>query len=140
MNDRVPRETTDRAFQSYGRCCNDEAFFEDFYNIFMSKSGEIRAMFTSTDMAEQRRLVRAGLMWLIMYARGSQGAKIDYLARTHDRSHMDVDPAWYTVWVDALMETLARHDPEFDRSLEMAWRETLKPGIEAMKQSYETVQ
>lgn len=136
MNDRVPRETTDLAFQSYGRCCNNEAFFEDFYNIFMSKSGEVRAMFANTDMAEQRRLVRAGLMWLIMYARGSEGAKIEHLTRTHDRNHMNVDPAWYTVWVDALMETVARHDPQFEDTLERAWRETLGPGIQAMKEGY----
>ncbi len=136
MTDRVSRETTDLAFQSYGRCCSNDAFFEDFYNIFMSKSGEVRAMFANTDMAEQRRLVRAGLMWLIMYARGSQGSKIEHLARTHDRHHMNVDPAWYTVWVDSLMETVARHDPEFDRPLEQAWRATLSPGIEAMKQGY----
>jgi hypothetical protein len=124
------------AFRSYGRCCNDEAFFEDFYQTLMGKSEAIRAMFINTDMAEQRRLVRAGLMWLIMYAQGSEGSKIEHLTRTHDRHHMNVHPDYYAYWVDSLMETVAQYDPKFDASLENAWRETLRPGIEMMKNGY----
>lgn len=135
MSARVPQETSDMAFRSYGRCCND-AFFEDFYQTLMGKSEEIRAMFANTDMAEQRRLVRAGLMWLIMYAQGSEGSKIEHLARTHNRHHMNVHPNYYAYWVDSLMETVAQYDPQFDSTLEKAWRETLKPGIDMMKDGY----
>lgn len=53
---------TDRVFQSYGRCCQHEAFFETFYRIFLDKSDEVRAMFEHTDMAEQRRLLRPAFL------------------------------------------------------------------------------
>ncbi len=136
MSARVSPELANKAFLSYGRCCNHEVFFEDFYKTLMDKSEDVRAMFANTDMVEQRRLVRAGLMWLIMYAQGSEGSKIDNLARTHDRHHMNVHPDYYRFWVDALMETVAKYDPKYDSTLDNAWRETVKPGIEMMKREY----
>lgn len=60
---------TDRVFQSCGRCCQHEAFFETFYQIFLDKSDEIRVMFEDTDMAEQRRLLSVVLSasWPVAY-------------------------------------------------------------------------
>ncbi len=51
----------DIVFQSYGRSCNNPAFFEDFYTIFMGKSADIRAMFANTNMSAQRALLSHSL-------------------------------------------------------------------------------
>lgn len=136
MTAKLPQAETDAVFQSYGRCCRDERFFEDFYNIFMSKSDEIRAMFDNTDMVEQRRLLRAGISWLIMYARGAPGQKLRDLGHSHNREGYNVRPAWYEIWLDSLVEAVALHDPEYDEALGRQWREVLRPGIDLMRNVY----
>lgn len=136
MTAMLPESSTNQVFQSYGRCCQNERFFEDFYSTFMSRSDEVRAMFDNTDMAEQRRLLRAGISWLIMYARGSSGLKLHDLGKSHNREGYNVRPAWYELWVDALVETVARHDPECTPELEQEWRQVLHPGIELMRSVY----
>ena len=126
----------DVAFQSYGRCCVNEQFFEDFYSFFMQKSDEIRAMFDNTDMPEQRRLLRAGISWLLMHARGAPGGKLRHLGETHNRNGYAVKPSWYALWIDALMEAVSRHDPKYSPELELSWRASLRPGIDLMREVY----
>ncbi len=127
---------TDRVFQSYGRCCQHEAFFETFYRIFLDKSDEVRAMFEHTDMAEQRRLLRAGISWLIMYARGGSDVKLRSLGESHGRNGYNVDPSLYGYWVDALLEAVEQYDPQFNSELGLEWREVLRPGIEVITGAY----
>ena len=128
----------DKVFQSYGRSCNNMVFFEDFYGIFMSKSPDVLNMFANTDMDAQRALLRSGILWLVMHARGMPDTKIRALGESHSRKNMDVKPAYYRVWLDALMETLARHDPEFTPELEQVWRRTLQPSIDMIAGMYES--
>lgn len=132
----LARADSDRVFQSYGRCCRNERFFEAFYRTFREKSEEIRAMFENTDMAEQRRLLRAGISWLIMYSRGAPGTKLQSLGESHNRHGYDVNPALYGYWVDALLETVEDFDPQFDSELGLQWREVLRPGIELISGAY----
>lgn len=126
----------DLVFQSYGRSCNQSGFYDTFYSIFMNKSPAIRAKFLNTDMRAQHGLLRGGIMWLIMHARGMSDSKIRALGRSHSQAQMDIHPALYDLWVDALMETLHKHDPQFDAQLEAIWRQTLKPSIEIIKSMY----
>ena len=123
---------TEQVFQSYGRCCRDETFFETFYKIFIGKSDEVRAMFTNTDMAEQRRLLRSGISWLIMYARGGSDIKLRNLAESHGPGGYAIPAHLYDVWVDSLMEAVAAYDPQFDANLEREWRAVLQPGIDIL--------
>lgn len=127
----------DIVFQSFGRSCNNPDFFEDFYDSFMSKSDQIRAMFKDTNMEAQRGLLRGGIMWLVMHARGMPDNKIRALGESHSRKHMDIHPSHYNYWVDALMETLHKHDPEFNDHMESVWRETIRPSIDLIKSMYD---
>ncbi|KAF0809325.1 hypothetical protein A167_01917 [Alcanivorax sp. S71-1-4] len=131
-----PVSDVDLVFQSYGRCCNREPFFEDFYRIFINRSDAVRAMFVNTDMAEQRRLLRAGISWLVMHARGAPGGKLRDLGKTHDRDGYNVPPALYEVWLDALMDTVKLHDPQYSAELDRQWRAVLKPGIDLIRDVY----
>jgi len=127
----------DIVFQSYGRSCNNPAFFEDFYTIFMGKSADIRALFANTNMESQRGLLRGGIMWLVMHARGVSDSKIRALGESHSKAKMNIHPSYYSLWLDALMETLHRHDPQFSPSLEQIWRATLKPSIDVITSMYD---
>lgn len=127
----------DLVFQSYGRSCNKAAFYQDFYSEFMNQSDEIRALFKDTNMDAQRGLLRGGIMWLVMHARGMSDSKIRALGESHSRKKMNIHPNHYGLWVNALMTTLARHDPEFTPQLEQTWRATITPSIELIQSLYE---
>lgn len=127
----------DLVFQSYGRSCNSPAFYQTFYDIFMSKSEDIRAMFVNTEMRAQHSLLRSGIMWLIMHARGMSDSKIRALGKSHSRGQLNIHPAHYALWLDSLMESLQQHDPEFNSSLEQAWRITLQPSINLIISMYD---
>ena len=124
-------------FQSYGRACHKPAFFEDFYDIFMGKSDDVRSMFKDTNMEAQRGLLRSGILCLVMHARGMPDTKIRALGESHSKRQMDIKPHYYSVWVDALMETLHRHDPDFTMDLENTWRNVMAPSINTIKSMYE---
>jgi len=126
----------DKVFQSYGRSCNNPAFYEDFYSNFMGKSPEIRSMFTDTDMTSQRSLLRGGIMWLVMHARGMSDTKIRALGESHSRDKLNINPMFYGMWLDALIETLRKHDPDFSLELEQSWRNALRPSIEMIQSMY----
>ncbi|MFL0806119.1 MAG: globin [Oceanobacter sp.] len=128
----------DKVFQSYGRSCNNMVFFEDFYSIFMAKSPDILNMFANTNMDAQRALLRSGILWLVMHARGMPDTKIKALGESHSRKNMNINPAYYSLWLDALLETLSRHDPEFTPELEQTWRRTLQPSIDIIAGMYES--
>ena len=132
----VSTQAADAAFQSFGRCCKNEVFFEDFYTTFQATSEDIRRMFVNTNMAEQRRLLRAGVMWLLMYARGASGGKLEHLAKTHNRDGYNVNPALYSLWVDALLETVRKHDPQYNVDLDRHWRDAVRPGIEIIQKGW----
>jgi hypothetical protein len=132
----VSSQDNDLVFQSYGRCCRREQFFEDFYSIFLSKSDVVRGMFTHTDMAEQRRLLRAGITWLLMFSRGAPGSKLRHLGETHCRKGYDVHPTLYALWVEALMEAVQRNDSSYSPELDVRWRNVLRPGIEVIQSAY----
>lgn len=127
---------TDSVFQSYGRCCRKEQFFKDFYDFFMDSSDEIRQRFVNTDMAAQRHLLRNGIMQLILVARGMSDRKLRALGESHNRDNFNINPAWYTLWLDSLMKAVDKHDPEYNTELDAQWREVLRPGIELIRGAY----
>jgi len=127
---------TDLVFQSYGRCCNRDEFFVDFYEYFMSSSEAIKQRFVNTDMAAQRHLLRNGVLQLILTARGMPDRKLKALGESHNRSNYNIQPEWYSLWLEALMKTVRRHDPQYTKELEKAWREVLTPGINLIRGAY----
>jgi len=127
---------SDIVFQSYGRCCNNEHFFIDFYDRFMGSSEAIRALFQHTDMPAQRHLLRNGIMQLVLHARGMPDTKLRALGCSHSRKGYNIRPEWYGLWLDALLVTLRKYDPEFDDDTALAWRRAIEPGIELIRGAY----
>jgi len=121
---------------SYGRCCASPAFFDDFYQRFLASSPRVREKFAHTDMAAQQRLLRHGIMNLVLVARGLPATKLRQLGESHCRARLDIDPELYERWVDCLLATLAQHDPAFDEALRAEWRHVLEAGIAVMRSHY----
>lgn len=132
----MEQAASDIVFQSYGRCCNNEQFFVDFYDRFMGTSEEIRALFAETDMKQQRHLLRNGIMQLVLHARGMPDTKLRALGESHSRRGYRIQPQWYSLWLQALLDTIREHDPDFDSMVESSWREAIGPGIEVIRNAY----
>ena len=61
---------------------------------------------------------------------------LEYIAKRHDRHHLNIEPELYGLWLEALIATVREFDTEFDLSVENAWRSVLGYGIEYMISHY----
>ncbi|MCJ0971774.1 globin [Pseudomonas sp. PS1] len=127
---------TDRVMQSYGRCCASDGFFDDFYATFLASSPAVRAKFANTDMTAQKQLLRAGIMNLVLFARGMPDTKLQALGKSHSREHLNISPDLYDLWLTALLQTIGRHDGKLTPTDLQAWRAVLIKGIEVIKSHY----
>lgn len=124
---------------SYHRCEAVSGLFDTFYELFFAKSPEIQRKFAHTDMAKQKQIVMASLLWVLRFYKGDPIARIELekLAESHSRRQHDISPDLYDLWLDALCETVARHDPQYSPQLESSWRRVVQKGIELMSASYD---
>jgi len=122
--------------QSYGRCCASSSFFDAFYENFLSSSPAIRERFVSTDMTAQKHLLRAGILNLVLYARGMSDSKLRALGQSHSRMALNVKPELYDLWLDSLLRAIKEHDRDATDEDLVAWREVLSKGISLIKSFY----
>jgi hemoglobin-like flavoprotein len=136
----MPPDPVDVFRRSLHRCLGDPSFIESFYERFVGSSEEVRERFKNTDMKRQVRMLEDSLFVLAVAvqsgaespARGS----LPGIAERHSSRDLDIKPELYDVWLEALIETAGRYDPEFAPEIEEAWRGTLAAGIEYMRSRY----
>jgi hemoglobin-like flavoprotein len=121
----------DQVIASYHRARRSNELFDTFYDLFLGKSPDIPPMFVRTDFTHQKLMLRQSLLEMMIFAQTNAGQEIDRLAERH--RELNVKPHQYDLWLDALCETLARHDPQFSPELERLWRDAMRPGIDVMR-------
>ena len=126
----------DRVMQSYGRCCASPTFFDTFYQLFTGSSPAVREKFVNTDMSAQKHLLRAGILNLVLYARGMPDSKLRAIGQSHSREGFDIRPELYDLWLDSLLLAVREHDGEAGAEDLAAWREVLGKGIALIKSFY----
>lgn len=124
---------------SYGRCVSSTGFFETFYRLLLASHPDIPPMFANTDFERQNELLRASLGVMVSLRRqeGAGYQILEEVRRSHCRSRMNVRPELYSFWVDCLIESVKRHDPKFDQTLEAAWRDVISKGVDYIKDGYD---
>jgi len=127
---------TNRVMQSYGRCCASAGFFDDFYAAFLASSPAVREKFVRTDMTAQKQLLRAGILNLVLFARGMPDTKLRALGESHSRARLDIRPELYDLWIDALLKTIRQHDGELQQQDLKTWHMVLNKGIDVIKAAY----
>lgn len=106
-------------------------FFDDFYQRFL-QDAEIAALFAGTDLGQQSRMMRMSLYQLVaFYLLNEPTAELERLAERHRK--VGASEAMYERWLDALLDTVAAHDPAFDERIGTGWRQALSPGIAYFK-------
>jgi hemoglobin-like flavoprotein len=124
---------------SLTRCYADPRFLERFYELFLEASPEAREKFAHTDMAQQRRMLKASLVLMMLGAGGKQegAAHMERIAGVHGKAELDIPPALYDVWMDCLIKAVGEFDPQSDEALLQTWRRVLASGIAFMKSRYD---
>ncbi|MFQ5569564.1 MAG: globin domain-containing protein [Rhodothermales bacterium] len=123
---------TETIHRSLKRCNRNPRFLDIFYEKFLSSSPEVRDKFSHTDMDRQKRMVEASLFMSILASDGVPYAasSIERLGEMH--GNLGVQPAFYNLWLDALIDTIAECDNAFDDDVETAWREVMHDIIAMM--------
>ena len=134
----MPAQAQIDAFRaSLNRCLAQPDFLRNFYELFVASSPEVREKFKDTDFPRQTRVLADSLYMMAVAAQLERNAgawaEMDRLARRHDRTGLDIRPGLYDLWRDCLLQAVSRHDPEYSREIETAWRETLAVGIEYLR-------
>ncbi len=123
---------------SFERCEKAGDFAETFYGIFLKKSPEISDLFAKTDFQKQHKLLRASVFILVNLDIENPNAK-EMLARvgdSHSKHHLDIRPELYETWLNSLCETVKQMDPHWTETLEISWKNHMRPGIDLITSLY----
>jgi hemoglobin-like flavoprotein len=117
--------------QSFGQISLKQEFFDTFYDIFMKSSPEVKPLFAKTDFGKQKKLLKYGISYMILFAKDSSAGKsaLKSIAEIHDRNHFNIMPEYYPLWIDSLCNAIRKHQTDFDESVEKAWRDVMDQGI-----------
>ena len=123
---------------SYERCLGAPEFFESFYRTFFAACPEAEPKFAHTDFERQNRLLRHAIGLLLIFPKQpeSEPTLLTRLAERHSRREMSVHPSLYRPFIESLIATVARYDPEFSPQVEEAWRATVAKGVAYMQSKY----
>jgi truncated hemoglobin YjbI len=113
-------------------CIENPRFLDDFYDTFLSRSDEVRAMFANTDFAKQKRALKASLYTIVasVARRKADFQGLEDLGERHRQ--LKIESRHYEVWLDALAEAAARCSAQWDGERDRVFREGLRAGIDFM--------
>jgi len=134
----VDDPAAEAAKASYARCCEEENFFSTFYERFFAACPPARALFAATDFARQHKLLRHAIGTLLIFGHQPESDPnlLTRIAVRHSRKELGVDPAWYPLFLDSLIDTVRTYDPRFGPGVEAAWRTATAKGIAYMQSRY----
>lgn len=129
----VPEEYIELFNDSLDRCIANPAFLDVFYDTFIGGSPEVAAMFASTPMKRQKRLLKASLFTAMLAADDNLPAKeqLRRLAERHE--HLHIPPRLFDFWLESLIAAAKQCGGELDVRTEAAWRAILGIAIEFIK-------
>lgn len=123
---------------SLERCSAFDAFMPQFYERFIKSSDEIRQKFKGTNLHIQKQMLLRSLKLSAGATAGDRDAlqEINDRSETHDRAHLDIRPGLYEYWLDAIIQTAEQFDPDWDQTVEAAWRRILGHVVKHISRNY----
>ncbi len=131
----VDKAVTALAKASYDRCCKAPDFLQAFYRNFLTACPEAAPRFAHTNFDQQIKLLRhaVGLLLIFPTQPVKDPSLLARVAERHSRRDLNIEPALYRPFIEALIGTVKQFDGECTPAIEAAWRETVAPGVEYMK-------
>ncbi|MBX3052026.1 MAG: globin [Caldilineaceae bacterium] len=124
--------------QSVDRCVATEAFISTFYERFLGASDEIKNKFRFTNFRIQSEMLRRSLVLCAGVTTGNPESmsEVKQRAVTHDRSHLNIKPQLYEIWLETIIDTARDYDDQWDETTEAAWQRILGHVINYMVRKY----
>jgi hemoglobin-like flavoprotein len=134
----IPAVILQTARDSFERCCAKPDFLGCFYRNLFRAAPDVEPLFAGTDFSRQHQLLKHALGLLLTFpAQPEHGPELlTRVAERHSRRSLGIRPALYPRFVDALVQTVAEHDPAYGPGVEEAWRTAVAPGIAFMQGRY----
>jgi hemoglobin-like flavoprotein len=131
----VDKAVTAVAKASYDRCCKTPDFLPAFYRNFFAACPEAAPRFANTNFERQAKLLQHAIGLLLVFPTQprSEPPLLARVAERHSRRDLDIDPAFYHPFIESLIGTVKQYDGEWTPAIEVAWRETVAPGVQYMK-------
>src|SRR5438093_3525527 len=122
----VDKATTALAKASYDRCCEAPDFLQAFYRNFLRACPEAVPRFAGTNFDHQTRLLRHAIGLLLAFPNqpASEPSLLARVAERHSRRDLNIEPALYRPFIDALIDTVKQFDRECMPAVETSWRAT----------------
>lgn len=123
---------------SYDRCCQTSNFLDTFYRNFLAACPEAVPRFAGTNFDQQAKLLRHAIGILLIFPNqpNQEPTLLSRLAERHSRRDLNIEPALYRPFIDALVDTVKQFDGKCTPAVEAAWRATVAPGVEYMKSKH----
>lgn len=137
----ISKIETDLVSRSFGRCLAfDNVLFDRFYTYFFQSNPRIPEMFRNTEMSNQKKLLRAGINYSIMYCTdaGAMSGKmaLSRIKDTHSQARMNIPPDLYSFWIESLIKALEVTDPKFTPEIKQAWVNVLNKSVDFIKAGF----
>ena len=94
--------------------------------------------FRFTDFEVQNHMLLKSLKLTAMATDGNPSGlrELTERAKTHDRHHLNIEPALYDLWKVSVIETAKTFDAQWNREIEKAWHKILGYAINHMTRKY----
>ncbi len=125
--------------QSLRRCDANPEFLDFFYERFLASSPKVRKKLANTDFHRQKRLLRASFYLILLASEDPQNGPARYLshlAARHSAKDLDVGTELYDLWLDSLLESVEKYDPEYSPEIEEVWEKMMGVGIDFLLSRY----
>lgn len=126
--------------KSYGRCLlanKDVSLFDRFYDVFLESQPSFKQMFANTDFERQKRLLKAGVNMMLMYAKDNGAVMgLNDIQKTHSHAYLNIKPELYGYWKNSLIKVIEEYDNQFNPVLKAHWNQALDQGIDYIKSGY----
>jgi hemoglobin-like flavoprotein len=122
-----------RLFNDSLDCCvGNPRFLDIFYDRFVGSSGEIAEKFTGTNMARQKRALKASLYTAMLAADGNPPA-IEHLERLgHHHAALRIKSEHFEQWRECLITAVRESGGMLDVRTPEVWRAVLDVAIRLM--------
>jgi len=103
-------------------------FARNFYNNLFFLNPDIKDYFKEVDMDHQSKALIDGLRFLTEYSvkdNANAHTQIARLSEVHSHKGLDVHPKLYYYWIEALIMTMKKEDPDWYDDMEYYWREVI---------------
>ena len=123
---------------SLARCNAESTFLEQFYETFLASSPKVREKFKDTDFTRQKRALRASFHIMLLAAEHEDSPEryLKELAHRHSRQDLAIGAELYDLWIDSLLATVRKVDPEFNAEVEQAWESVTMVGVSYLLSHY----